>query len=213
MSSNRLLRGTKTYCQITRENILSRHRYRELTYNEGGRRKPPTLELRVPDSGVPEYILAATCIVKAIALRWLTRKPGFNQLSHDDYLKAREQAVRFGPEAKLFWNHHRLTVPQYVDLFFRKYEAELRQLEIPAEIIDIFKYLKRGWNQSTVIRRAAQKSRWLYRPRWDRRFAKRYAAAIESLLDGNSYYDFARLLGVRLPRIERVWLGYRDAKW
>lgn len=213
INSNRLLRGTNTYCQMTRREVLYRHHYRELTFNEGGKRKPPTLEIRVPDSGIPEYILAAVCVVKAIALRWLQGKPTFNQLNHEDYLKAREQAVRFGPKAKLYWNHHELTVPQYADLFFRKYQDELEQLEIPGEVIEIFKYLKKGWNQSTLIRRAAQKSRWLHRPTWERRFAKRYAAAIESLLDGNSYSDFARILGVTLPNIERTWLGYREAKW
>ena len=213
INSNRLLRGSRTYCQVTRPRLLSRHRYRELTYNEGGKRKPPTLEIRVLDAGVPEYILAAVSVVKAIALRWLQKKPAFNQLSHEDYLKARDQAVRYGPEAKLYWNHHELNVPQYVDLFFRKHEDELEQLEIPEEVIHIFKYLKRGWNQATVIRRAAQKSRWFHRPTWERRFAKRYAAAIESLLDGNSYSDFAKILGVKLPNIERVWLGYRETKW
>ena len=211
--SNRLLKGTKTYCQVTREGLLYRHRYRELTYNEGGKRKPPTLEIRVLDSGVPEYILAAVCVVKAIALRWLQKKPAFNQLTYDDYMKARDQAVRFGPKAKLYWNHHALTVSQYADLFFRKHQDELEQLEIPDEIIDIFKYLKKGWNQSNLIRRAAQKSRWHHLPTWQRRFARRYAAAIESLLDGNSFRDFARILGVKLPNIDRTWLGYKDSKW
>ena len=213
INSNRLLLGTKKYCQLTRREAFSKLRYRELTFNAGGMRKPPTLELRVPDSGVPEYIAAAACVVKAVALAWLKRRPVMNQLSYQDYLLARDRAVHYGPQARLFWNHHAVTVSQYVDLFFRKYEDELKQMEIPSEVVDIFKYLKKEWNQATVIRRAAQKSRWLHRPTWERRFAKRYATAIERLLDGNSYSDFARTLGIRLPHIKRVWLGRKEAKW
>lgn len=213
VNSNRLLRGTKTYFQVTKGETFSKHHYRELNFNAGGKRKPPTLELRVLDSSVPEYIVAAICIVKAIALRWLERKPTFNQLKHENYLEARDRAIHYGTDAKLYWNNHRVTVPQYVDLFFRKYEEELAQLDIPEEIINIFKYLKKGWNQATVIRRAAQKSLWYHRPTWERRFAKRYAAAIEKLLDGNSYSDFAKALGIRLPNIERTYLGRKEAKW
>ena len=212
VNSNRLLRGTKKYFQITRQNVFSKHHYHELSYNAGGKRKPPTLEIRVPDSGVPEYLIAATCIVKAVALRWLERQPALNHLTHENYLKARDQAIRYGPNAKLYWNHHQITVSQYADLFFRKYQEELERLEIPEEIIRVFKYLKKGWNQSTVIRKAAQKAKWGHR-NWERHFAKRYAAAIETLLDGNSYSDFAKTLGIRLPAIDRVWIGYREAKW
>ena len=213
LNSNRLLLGTKTYCKITKGSELSKHRYSELTLNAGGKRKPPTLELRVPDSGVPEYILAAVCVIKAVALRWLAGKPTLNHLSHENYVVARDQAVHYGPGAKLYWNHHVITVAQYADLFFRKYKDELDQLHIPGEVIDLFKYLKKGWNQSTVIRRAVQRSLWSHRPTWERRFAKRYAHAIESLLDGNTFATFAKTLGVRLPNIDRTWLGRKEARW
>jgi hypothetical protein len=213
ISSNRLLRGTKTYCQITKRNIFSKYRYREITYNSKMRTKPATLELRICDAGVPEYILAAACVAKAVAMRWLQKKPSFNQLKHEQYLESRDQAIRFGPNAKLYWNHHMLTVPQYVDLFFRKYEEELGQLDIPSEIIYVFKYLKKGYNQASVIRRSVQKSRWRHKPTWERRFAKKYETAIYDLLNGNSYVEFAKRLGVRLPSIDRVWLGRKEAKW
>jgi hypothetical protein len=213
INSKRLLLGSKKYCQVTRRKPISKFRYSEMTYNQGAKRKPPTLEIRVPDSGVPEYIMAAACIVKAVALHWLAKKPVFNVMTHKNYLKAREEAIRFGPEASLYWKHHELTVRQYTDLFFRKYEDELDQMDIPGEVLDVFRYLKRGWNQATVLRRAVQKSRWFHRPTSERRFAKRYAHAIEALLDGNSYRDFARQLGVRLPNVERVWLGRKEARW
>jgi hypothetical protein len=213
VNSNRLLLGTKTYCKVMKRERLLTHHYQELTYNQGGKRKPPTLELRVLDAGVPEYMAAAACIVKAVALRWLQGGSTLNRLADEDYRLARDQAIHYGPDAQLFWNRHEVTVPQYVDLFFRKYEDELEQLNIPNEVIDIFKWLKKGWNQSTVVRKAVQKSRWHHRPTWERRFARRYADAIERLLDGNTYRDFSNTLGVWLPKIERVWLGRKVAKW
>lgn len=213
IDSNRVVKGTKKYCQMTKRGLLYRSRYRELTFNSGGKRKPPTLELRVLDSSIPEYIVAALCVVNAVALHWMARKSAFNQLTHDNYLKAREQACRKGTDAKLYWNNHEVTVSQYTDLFFRKYEEELDQMDIPDDIINVFKYLKKGWNQARLIRKSAQKCLWLHRPTWQRRFAKKYAHAIRLLLDGNSYMTFAKALGVRLPNIERSWLGRKEAKW
>jgi len=158
-------------------------------------------------------LVAALCVVKAVGRHWLKRKAALNESTHEKYVKARDQAIRLGPEAKLYWNNHRLTVPEYTDLFFRKYEEELWELNIPDDIINVFKYLKKGWNQSTVIRRAAQKSWQRHRPTWQRRFAKKYALSIRRLLDGNSLSDFAKTLGVTLPNIERTWLGRKEARW
>ena len=213
IDSNRVIKGTKKYCQITKRGFFYRSRYRELTFNAGGKRKPPTLELRVLDSSIPEYIVAVLCVVNAIALHWLAGKAAFNHSTHENYLKAREQASRQGTEAKLFWNNHKVSVTQYTDLFFRKYEEELDQMDVPDDVINVFKYLKKGWNQADLIRKAAQKCLWLHRPTWQRRFAKKYAHAIQLLLDGNSYLMFAKALGVRLPNIERTWLGRKEAKW
>lgn len=211
--SSRLLRGTKKYCQVTKRDVLYKHRFRELTFNKGGKKKPPTLELRVLDAGIPEYLTAALCVAYAVALHWLKRKQTLNKTTHSNYLKARDRAVRLGPEAGLFWNNHRLSVAEYVDLFFRKYEEELDQMNIPDDVIHVFKYLKKGVNQATVIREAALKSWKQHRPTWQRRFAKKYAHAIQKLLDGNSFLYFSRTLGVKLPNIERTWLGRKGARW
>jgi len=42
---------------------------------------------------------------------------------------------------------------------------------------------------------------------WERHFGKKYALAIEELLDGHTLRVFARGLGVRLPVTDRVKLG------
>ncbi|MBU0759890.1 MAG: gamma-glutamyl-gamma-aminobutyrate hydrolase family protein [Candidatus Omnitrophica bacterium] len=95
-----------------------------------------------------------------------------------DYAQARDQAIRFGTNARLVWSNHWITVPQYIDLFFRKYEEELNQMDIPEEVINIFKYLKKGRNQADVIREASKKYQRKHAPTWQRQFARRYAVAI-----------------------------------
>ncbi|HXV28547.1 MAG TPA: hypothetical protein VD913_06230, partial [bacterium] len=193
--------------------VLYKHHFRELTFNRGGKKKPPTLEIRVCDSSLPEYMAAVLCVCKAIVMQWLKKRQAYNHSIHANYLKARDQAVRFGPKAKLVWTNHQLSVPDYVDLFFRKYEEELKHMDIPEEVFDVFKYLKKGWNQAEVIRKAARGCRRKNRRTWQKSFARKYALAIEELLNGNSYQQFAHRLGVALPNIERTWLGRKEARW
>ncbi len=213
VASNRLLLGADKYCKITRRDFLYKQRFRELTWNKGSQRKPPTLELRVMDGSVPEYIVAAMCVLNAVALRWVRRKKALNISTHPNYLAARESAIRHGAKADLVWSNHWITVPQYVDLFFRKYKDELREIDMPEDILSVFKYLKKGWTQADVIRGAAAQCRRRHVQTWQKRFAKRYAAAVKDLLDGNSYKKFSSQLGVRLPDIKNTWLGTREAGW
>ncbi len=212
-SSNRLLRGSNQYCQATKRDMLYKYPYREMTFNRGGKKKPPTLEIRVCDSSAPEYIAAVLCISLAIALRWKARRQSHNQSTHANYLKARDQAVRRGHQARLVWNNHWMSVSDYTDIFFRKYEEELDKMDVPDEVLRVFKYLKKGWNQAEVIRRASMICWKRHRPTWQRQFARKYSLAIKELLDGNSYQRFAVRLGVKLPAIKRTWLGRREARW
>lgn len=212
-ASNRLSRGSDKYCKTTKRDVLYKQLYREITFNPPSERKPPTLELRVCDSSLPEYLAAALCVYRAVTLRWLKGKPPLNQSTHTNYLEARQQAIRKGAKAELVWSNHWMNVSRYIDLFFRKYEEELDEMDIPDEIIAIFKYLKKGWSQADVIRAAAEKCWQRNASTWQRQFAARYIRAIEELLDGNSYEQFARRLGVKLPDIERCWLGRKEARW
>ncbi|MFH1848007.1 MAG: glutamate-cysteine ligase family protein [Candidatus Omnitrophota bacterium] len=212
-ASNRLLLGSDKYCRITKPGILYKHPYREMTYNRGGLKKPDTLEVRVCDSSLPEYLAAAMCVCYAVALRWIKRKRPLNQSTYPNYIRARKQAALFGSRAKLCWSNHWITVPRYTDLIFRQYRDELKRMDIPQEVIGVFKYLKKGWNQSEMIRSAVMKYQKRHKPTWQRQFARRYALAIEPLLDGNSLGDFARRLGVKPPKTDRMWLGRKEAKW
>ena len=212
-ASNRLLRGADTYCKITKREVLYKQRFREITFNRGGKKKPPTLEIRVCDSSIPEVIAAVLVVCRAVALRRLARKPSHNHSTHENYRKAREQSIRFGSKAKLVWTNHWMKTSDYVDLFFRKYEDELEKMDIPEEVIRVFKYLKKGWGQAEVIRAASARCWKKHRPTWQRQFATRYAPAIEELLNGNSFEQFAKRLGVNLPSIKRTWLGRKEARW
>lgn len=212
-ASKRLFRGSETYCRITKRGSLYKHHFREVSYNKGGKKKPPTLEIRVQDSSLPEYITAALCVSRAIAMRWLKHRAALNHSTHENFLKARQQAIRLGAGAKLVWTNHWLSVADYTDLFFRKYEEELDQMDIPDEVIRVFKYLKKGWNQSEMIRNAVLHCQKKHLPTWQRQFARKYSIAIEELLDGNSFKQFAQRLGVKLPDIDRTWLGRKEAGW
>lgn len=212
-ASNRLLRGANTYCKVTRGDTLYKNRYREITYNRGGKKKPPTLELRVCDSSIPEYIAAVLVICRAVALRWLARKQSHNRSTYGNYVKARDLAMKKGAHANLVWTNHWMDAAHYVDLFFRKYEEELEKMDIPEEVLRVFKYMKRGMNQADIIRTASEKFWRRHRPTWQRQFASRYARAIEDLLNGNSLEQFAKRLGVKLPNIKRTWLGRKEARW
>jgi hypothetical protein len=145
--------------------------------------------------------------------RFSAWRGSLNVSTHENYLKARDQAVRFGAKARLVWANHWMRVGDYVDLFFRKYDEELRQMDVPEEVLRIFKYLKKGWNQAEVIRKAALKYRARHRPTWQRQFGRRYSMAIGELLDGNSFEKFAPRLGVRLTEIRRTWLGRKETRW
>lgn len=213
IASNRLLKGGPKYCHVTKRGTLTRQKYREITYNRGGKKKPPTLELRAFDSALPEYFAAILMVSRAVCLRALAKKSSLNHSTHENFLKARDLAVKKGVKARLVWNNHWMSVADYADIFFRKYEQELDKMDVPDEVISIFKYLKKGWNQAEVIRKASEQCRKRHKPTWQRQFAKRYFTAVQELLDGNSFRQFSARMGVRLPSIERTWLGRKEARW
>ncbi|MSR77206.1 MAG: hypothetical protein EXS63_03120 [Candidatus Omnitrophica bacterium] len=72
--SSRLLRGTKKYFKITKRERFFKDHFREINFNRGNTRKPPTLELRILDSSIPEYIVACLVVCHAVTLRWLKHR-------------------------------------------------------------------------------------------------------------------------------------------
>ena len=84
-------------------------------------------------------------------------------------------------------------------------------MDPPEEIYQMLRLLKRGWNGSRIIREAAMTAQAQHPRTWERRFAERYRQGLELLLSGNTIYDFAAALKVKLPDTDSTWLGRRRA--
>lgn len=211
VASNRFVRGHEAYFSPLKRGELTSVALREMVYSPGRKRKPPTVELRILDSNLPEFIAATLCLVKAICLRWLRHKSATNRLTHEQYLQARLDAGAQGMKTKLLWKGESLTVPHYLDRFLWEHREEFKAMDIPDEIYDVLRLLKRGYNGARLIREAALIA-WREHPQtWQRRFAKRYSLGLERLLSGDPLRDFATALEVELPNLDRVWLGRKGA--
>jgi gamma-glutamyl:cysteine ligase YbdK (ATP-grasp superfamily) len=207
MASNRILKGSKKYFHPIMREGLTKREFDEMTYSHGRVTKPPTLELRGMDSNIPEFVMAAACIIKACVMAYLRRKKSANVLTHYRYLRSRQDAARKGMQAKLCWNDEWLPATEYLDRFFWVYRKELKEMDIPYEIIMVFKLLKKGINGSSMIHEAAQKAYETHPQTWQKRFAKRYDKGINLSLSGNSLAEFMQELKIKLPNLSQVWLG------
>jgi hypothetical protein len=211
LASNRVVRGSDSYFASFGRAELSAEDLREMRYAPGRKTKPPTLELRVLDSNIPEFIVACLSVVKAIILRWLRTDEPVNVAEQAVYLAAREDAARRGMAAKLPWRDKLVPARTALDRFLWEHRAEFELLDLPGEIWDTFKLLKRGFNGAKLIRKAALSARERHVQTWQRRFAKRYSEGLELLLSGNPLRDFASALQVELPPTDGVWLGRKAA--
>lgn len=211
VASNRVLRGSDAYFSAFGRDELTAQDLREMRYAPGRKTKPPTLELRVLDSNVPELIVASLAVVKAIVLRWLRTSEPVNVADQGLYLAAREDAARRGMGCKLPWRDKLVPARTALDRFLWEHREEIKMLDMPAEVLDTFKLLKRGFNGAKMIRKAVLNARERHPQTWQRRFARRYSAGLELLLSGNHLRDFAGALQVELPGTDGVWLGRKSA--
>jgi len=212
LASNRIIRASKLYFRPGKRRGLTSRSLDEMLFSRGRITKPPTLEIRVMDANIPEYAMAAVCLVKAIVLRALRRKAATNKLRHPAYLETRENAARKGMKAELCWSGRWMSAADYLDRFFWVYRAELAEMDIPQEMWTTFKLLKRGFDGSALLHACAQGAYDEHPQTWQRRFCKRYASAIDLLLSGNTILDFAKALRVEVPDTREVWLGRRRLK-
>lgn len=208
VASNRIVRA-KYFRPIARGELFQRM-YDELLFSRARKTKPATLELRVLDANLPEFVLAATCMLKAVALNWLAGASATNQISPADYLKARQAAAELGVRARLCWNGKWVTVPRYLDLFIWAHRHFLEEMDVPEEIWIAVRLIKRRINGSTLIGKAARRAFDAHPRTWQRHFAERYVEGLNELLSGNTLVDFAERLGLRLPDLDSVWLGRRN---
>jgi len=209
-ASNRVARASSKYFRPLKRGELFQRSYDEMLWSRARNLKPATLEIRVLDSNLPEFVLMGACVVKAVALNWLARRPAANRVRASDYLKSRKAAAERGTRAELCWNGEWVSVPRYLDKFVWEHRDVLDEMDIPEEVWIPFKLLKRRINGATLLGAAAAASQAEQPRAWQRAFARRYVAAIGELLAGNTLVDFADQLGVGLPDLERVWLGRRN---
>jgi hypothetical protein len=210
-ASIRVLRGSRTYFTPLRRGALTTRSTAELVYSRGRKTKPPTLELRVLDSNIPEFLVAVLTLVKAAAMGWLRGRPAANRVPYEAYRRARVDAGFRGMRARLPWKGELLSVAEYLDRYLWTYREELELMDVPEEIYETLRLIKRGYNGSRLLHDAVSVARAEHPQTWQRRFARRYAAALGRLLSGDTLEHFARELKVELPSTENVWLGRRNA--
>jgi len=206
-ASNRFLRGNQAYFAITKRGHLTSIDTQEIVYSRGRKTKPATLEIRVLDSNIPEFVVASLCLVKAVCLRWMKGVKAANRISHAEYQQARLDAASRGMRCKLLWGKDWLGVPDYLDRFLWEHREEFDDMDIPDDVFEVFRLVKRGYNGARIIHDAALLARREHPQTWQRRFAKQYRSGLMHLLSGNTLHDFAEELQVPLPNTDRVWLG------
>jgi len=209
--SNRLERGSEAYFKAISPRTVSARDLQEMRYAPARKRKPATLELRMLDSNIPEFVVATLTLAKAVTLRWRRGRRAVNRLKQTDYLGARHHAGRHGMRGQLCWRGEWIPARKYLDRFLWEHRAELEEIDIPDDVYDVLRLLKRGYNGARLIHDAARIAYREHPQTWQRRFARRYAAGIELLLSGNSLRDFAAALNVALPDTDQTWLGRRTA--
>jgi gamma-glutamyl:cysteine ligase YbdK (ATP-grasp superfamily) len=213
VASNRVLRASRVYFQPIDRGTLTQREYDELVYSPGRKRKPPTLEFRVPDSNVPELVMAVASLVKAIAIDWLRGRGMSNRIARGDYVRSRETAAIGGMRARLCWRGEWIPATRYLDRFVWEHRDALEEMDLPEELWTTLRLLKRGWNGAAIVREAARRAHREHPQTWQARVARRYVAALDELLSGHSLHEFGERLEVELPEVEDVWLGRRHLVW
>jgi gamma-glutamyl:cysteine ligase YbdK (ATP-grasp superfamily) len=211
-ASSRIVKASDTYFRAVRRHEITCRSMDEMLYSRGRKTKPPTLEIRTLDSNLPEFVMAAVALVKAACLNWLHGRGAANRIPHADYLKSRRDAAERGLRARLCWNGRWMKATEYLDRFVWTLREPFARMDIPQEVWTTFKLLKKGINGSDLLRQATRIAYEEHPQTWQRRFAKRYARALDALLSGNTILDFAARLGVPLPDLDDTWLGRRRLK-
>lgn len=211
-ASNRVARASRIYFKPVPRGVLTQRTYDEILYSRGRLRKPATLEIRVMDSNIPEFVMAAAVVIKVVALNWLLRGKAQNRIRKADYLLARQDAAERGMRARLCWNGDWVSAVRYLDLFVWNHRHLLDELDIPEDLWSTFMLLKRRLDGAAILRTAARAAYREHPSIWQELFARRYVDALDHLLSGNSIETFVEKLHVPVPDLDQVWLGRRNLK-
>ncbi|MBN2369920.1 MAG: hypothetical protein JXO72_05485 [Vicinamibacteria bacterium] len=210
--SNRVLGASRTYFRPIDRRRLTQRAFDEMLFSRERRRKPATLEIRICDSNVPEFVMTAACLVKAVALNRAEGGAASNTITKAAYLHSRREAAALGMRARLCWKGEWMSASRYLDRFIWTYRRQLDEMDVPDEIWTTFKLLKRKINGAAIIHAAARLAHAEHPQTWQRRFAKRYVNALDRLLSGDSILDFAERLHAPVPDVDEVWLGRRSLR-
>jgi len=212
-ASNRMVKYGATHCKSIEKKELklgkSDH-WAEIDYNYFRKEKPPTIEIRVADSNIPEFVIAAVTIIRILTNAYLKGKHSPNNLFFSNYKTSKNNAAINGVQASLYWNNKNIKFEDYIDKFFDTFREELEVEGPNDEILDIFRLAKIGWNNAVIMRESIEYIKRIYSPKkynWRRQFLLRYINAISSLLDGKTIEKYAELLEVKFPDTSNVKLG------
>ncbi|NHI91291.1 MAG: hypothetical protein EAX96_02225 [Candidatus Lokiarchaeota archaeon] len=174
-------------------------------------KKPYTLEIRVTDSTIPEYIVAGLFIVYISIVGALKRKKLWDHFDMDEYQQDKWKIAQIGVRAPIRWDNILLSFPKYIDMFFNFYRAEIKESDVSQDILDVFRLAKKGWNMADIVRTAYQKIQLKF-PKENnleinKKFCFKYLKAQERNLNGENLFSFARYLNIDLPNVDNIILG------
>ncbi len=205
-ASNRILQGSETYFNPLPRGQLASGKTTEMCYSHALGQKPPTLEIRVPDSNLPQFAVASLCLVKATCLRWRRGVGLSNRTRQKDFLRARKEAATLGMCARLCWKGQWMPAPSYLDRFLLVHRAEFETMDVPDEIDDVLRLARSGYSGSRILRDAILGIQKAHPRTWEGHFAERYVRGLQEVLSGNTLADFASALGVGLPAVNSARL-------
>ncbi|NHI93555.1 MAG: hypothetical protein EAX96_13795 [Candidatus Lokiarchaeota archaeon] len=217
IASNRMLFNGESMCsalnRTTLEGMSGFSHFDEINMTSKRVDKPPTLEVRVADSNIPEYIIAGLFIVHIVVNAAIKGKPLWNlkYYRQKNYEAERMDAARRGAKASIRFNKALLPIPKYIDAFFNFYHDEIEESNMSEDVLTIFRLAKNGWVMADIVREAWKKIKKEDPSKNDlmlsKIFAAKYLNAQQRNLNGENVKTFAKLLGVKLPYLNDVKLG------
>ena len=148
-ASNRLIKNgnfmfTPLIRSVLKEIIMKTSHVNEINYSKAnGEKKPPTLEVRVADSNIPEYICAGLFILNVAIMGAIRGKKLWKYYDHLSYMEDRLNVAKRGINASIHWNKAKLRLPKYIDAFFNFYHEECQSLHCKWSLFirDLYSYL------------------------------------------------------------------------
>ncbi|NHI91295.1 MAG: hypothetical protein EAX96_02245 [Candidatus Lokiarchaeota archaeon] len=217
LSSNRLIYNGEFMFDILNRNELKRilidtSHLDEISFSrkiEG--KKPPTLEVRVADSNLPEYIIAGLFIVYISTLGALKGKKLWRYYRHEKYEIDRLEAGQRGAKASIHWDKAKFPISKYIDVFFNYYKEEIKSSNTPQDVLDVFRLAKTGWIMADIIREAYKNVEEKLVDKGEeeiqRQFILKFLDAQQRNLNGENLITFCKNLSVKIPNLEKINLG------